>query len=88
MYIMNKKNILLWGLCLCATMGIASCRDFDEVNTNPTAASQDQVLPEYLINRAIIAAQQNPHVAERAFVLYWKTGGHQHRWWSCRRWLQ
>lgn len=50
MYIMNKKNILLWGLCLCATMGIASCRDFDEVNTNPTAASQDQVLPEYLIN--------------------------------------
>ncbi len=69
MYIMNKKNILLWGLCLCATMGIASCRDFDEVNTNPTAASQDQVLPEYLINRAIIAAQQNPHVAERAFVL-------------------
>ena len=79
MYIMNKKNILLWGLCLCATMGIASCRDFDEVNTNPTAASQDQVLPEYLINRAIIAAQQNPHVAERAFVLYWKTGGHQHR---------
>ena len=79
MYIMNKKNILLWGLCLCATMGIASCRDFDEVNTNPTAASQDQVLPEYLINRAIIVAQQNPHIAERAFVLYWRTGGHQHR---------
>ena len=77
---MNKKTkILLCCLTAVASLGMSACRDFDEVNTNPTAASQEQVLPEYLINRAIIAAQQNPHIAERAFVLYWKTAGHQHR---------
>ena len=75
----NKTKILLCCLTAVASLGMSACRDFDEVNTNPTAASQEQVLPEYLINRAIIAAQQNPHIAERAFVLYWKTAGHQHR---------
>ena len=75
----NKTKILLCCLTAVASLGMSACRDFDEVNTNPTAASQEQVLPEYLINRSIIAAQQNPHIAERAFVLYWKTAGHQHR---------
>ncbi|WP_298524329.1 SusD/RagB family nutrient-binding outer membrane lipoprotein [uncultured Porphyromonas sp.] len=77
---MNKKNMLLAGLASCAMLSLStSCRDFDDVNNNPVAADREQVLPEYLINRGIMAAQLNPHVAERAFVLYWKTGGHQHR---------
>ena len=55
----NKTKILLCCLTAVASLGMSACRDFDEVNTNPTAASQEQVLPEYLINRAIIAAQSS-----------------------------
>jgi hypothetical protein len=47
------------------------------VNTNPTAASTDQVQVEYFINNSIIHAQMNPGVSERAFVLYWVPGGRQ-----------
>lgn len=76
---MNKITLLLSGLTLGGALALTSCRDFDEVNTNPQAASIDQVRTEYLINQAINKAQLNPHLAERAFVLYWKTAGHQHR---------
>ena len=77
---MNKKNMLLAGLASCAMLCLStSCRDFDDVNNNPVAADREQVLPEYLINHGILATQLNPHVAERAFILYWKTAGHQHR---------
>lgn len=55
----------------------ASCSKFDELGKDPLAASGDQVQVEYFINNAIIGAQMDPHVAERAFVLYWKTAGHQ-----------
>lgn len=56
---------------------LASCNDFEEINTNPTAANVDQVQVEYFINNSIIGAQMNPDTAERSFVLYWKTAGHQ-----------
>ena len=55
---------------------VVSCKKFDEINVNPTAANESQVLPEYFINQSIINAQQNPDVAERSFVLYWKTAAH------------
>lgn len=58
---------------------ISSCSDFDEVNDDPKAANIEQVQVEYIINQSIIQAQQNPDVAERAFVLYWKTASRQHR---------
>lgn len=58
---------------------ISSCSDFEEINVDPKAASGEQVQVEYIINQAIIQAQQNPDVAERAFVLYWKTASRQHR---------
>lgn len=76
---MNKMNSLISGLSLLTILSIGSCKDFDEVNTNPTVASKDQVRTEYLINQAIITAQQDPHIAERAFVRYWKNAGHQQR---------
>ncbi|MCX2451075.1 SusD/RagB family nutrient-binding outer membrane lipoprotein [Pedobacter sp. PLR] len=63
---------------LATSLLLTSCKKFDEVNVNPVAASGDQVQPEYFLNNSIIGAQQNPEVAERAFVLYWKTAGHQH----------
>lgn len=65
-------------LLLATSLLLASCKKFEEINVNPVAASPEQVQPEYFLNNAIIGAQQNPEVAERAFVLYWKTAGHQH----------
>jgi hypothetical protein len=56
-----------------------SCSKFDELGTDPKSASEDQVEVEYAINGSIIGAQMNPDVAERSFVLYWKTAGRQHR---------
>ena len=54
-----------------------SCKKFDEINTNPLAASADQVQVDYFINNSIISAQMDPHIAERVFILYWKTAGRQ-----------
>ncbi|HPY29025.1 MAG TPA: SusD/RagB family nutrient-binding outer membrane lipoprotein, partial [Prolixibacteraceae bacterium] len=59
---------------------LAACSDFEEINVDPKAASVEQVQVEYIINNAIISAQQDPHVAERAYVLYWKTASRQHRY--------
>jgi hypothetical protein len=53
------------------------CSDFDEINTDPYMANESQVQVEYLINNSIYGAQQDPHIAERIFVLYWKTAGRQ-----------
>lgn len=53
--------------------------DFLDVNVDPRAANLEQVQVEYFINSSITGAQMNPHDAERAFVLYWKTAGRQHR---------
>ena len=62
-------------------LAISSCSEssFLDVNTDPKAASFDQVQVEYFINSSITGAQMNPHDAERAFVLYWKTAARQHR---------
>ena len=75
---MNKIFITLSALVL-SVLPFTSCRDFDEVNRDPLAAHRDQVLSEYLINRAMMTAQQDPHIAERAFVRYWKNASHQQR---------
>lgn len=56
---------------------ISSCKKFDAINTNPLAASEEQVQVEYLINASIVGAQMDPDVAERSFILYWKSGGRQ-----------
>lgn len=61
-----------------AGWGALSCSNFEELNTNPTAADDQQVRPEYFLNNSIIGAQQDPHVAERIFVLYWKTAARHH----------
>ena len=58
-----------------AGFSLMSCEDFDVINDDPMAASADQVQVEYFINRSIIGTQQDPHIAERAFVLYWKGAG-------------
>lgn len=54
-----------------------SCSKFEALNSDPTKASEDQVKPEYFLNNSIIGAQQDPHVGERVFVYYWKSGSRQ-----------
>lgn len=55
----------------------SGCKDFEELNTDPLSANIDQVQPEYFLNNSILGAQQDPNIAERVFVLYWKTAGRQ-----------
>ncbi|MFD0793544.1 SusD/RagB family nutrient-binding outer membrane lipoprotein [Mucilaginibacter litoreus] len=66
-----KKSCLV----LTATMMLASCKKFDEINQNPFAASPSQVETEYFLNNSIIGAQQDPGLSERMFILYWVVGG-------------
>lgn len=67
-----KKSCLL----LTATLLVASCKKFTELNNNPLKANGDQVQTEYFIDNAIIGAQQDPGLSERVFILYWVVGGH------------
>ena len=55
---MKTMNKLFLGLGFCA--GLVSCSDFDEVNTNPTAAGEEYVKPQYALNNSIGQAQMNP----------------------------
>lgn len=73
------KNILKKSFlpALVALFFTTSCSDFEQINVNPLKANESQVQVEYFINNSIIGAQMDPHIAERIFVLYWKTAGHQ-----------
>ncbi len=66
---MKTMNKLFLGLGFCA--GLVSCSDFDEVNTNPTAAGEEYVKPQYALNNSIGQAQMNPGTAERVVVYNW-----------------
>lgn len=66
---MKTMNKLFLGLGFC--VGLVSCSDFDEVNTNPTAAGEEYVKPQYALNNSIGQAQMNPGTAERVVVYNW-----------------
>lgn len=67
---MNKRYKKIYKLSLLALF-MVGCSDFEDVNKNPNAADANQVRVEYAINKSITDAQQDPEVAERAFVLTW-----------------
>lgn len=72
------KNIIkIAVLYLAPILFFTSCKKITDINTNPTAASANQVQVEYFIDNSIIHAQMNPGVSERAFILYWTAAGHQ-----------
>lgn len=56
---------------------LSACKKITDINTNPVAASADQVQVEYFIDNSIVHAQMNPGVSERSFILYWQAAGHQ-----------
>jgi hypothetical protein len=62
------------------TIGLlcTSCNDFEDINNNPFAVDASKAEPEYFLNNSILGAQQDPNIAERVFVLYWKTAARQH----------
>jgi len=74
----NFLNKILMPVIAVTLLG-TGCKKFDDLNVNPNLANESQVQVEYFINGAIIADQMNPHIAERIFVLYWKTAGRQQR---------
>lgn len=49
----------------------ASCKDFQEINQDPNAVPEGQVRIEFLLNKSIYSAQQDPHIAERMFIGNW-----------------
>lgn len=72
-----KTRYIGMSLLITTLVAASSCKKFDEINTNPLAASADQVQVDYFINNSIISTQMDPHIAERVFILYWKTAGRQ-----------
>ena len=71
-----KKYIL--PAVIASTLFLTNCSDFDKINVDPYSANENQVLPEYFLHNSILGTQQDPNIAERAFVLIWKTAARQH----------
>lgn len=59
--------IFMTGLLVLAN----ACSDFDEINNDPNAASEDQINVMWMLNKSITDAQMDPHIHERIFVYYW-----------------
>ncbi|WP_284460022.1 SusD/RagB family nutrient-binding outer membrane lipoprotein [Chryseobacterium sp.] len=70
-----KKYILSF---IALTTFCCACNDFEEINNDPFAVDINKSEPEYFLNNSILGAQQDPNIAERVFVLYWKTAARQH----------
>lgn len=68
---MNKKLINIAASLLVASNFI-SCSDFEEINKDPNAVTEEKAKAEYFFNNSVIEAQQSPHIAERIFILTWK----------------
>ena len=72
-----KKTLSKITIALGLAASISACSKFEDINTNPYQATEEQVQVEYFLNNSIISAQQEAHIAERVFVLYWKSAGRQ-----------
>lgn len=62
-----------------AILLFASCSDFEEINVDPSAVDENNVQIAHLLNKSIFDAQQDPHIAERIFVLTWKRAARYER---------
>lgn len=60
-----------------ASLSLACCSDFEEVNTNPFAVGPLVTKAYYALNKSILFAQQNPDTAERLFVINWAAAARQ-----------
>ena len=74
------KNIIktaAFALIGTATLTMAGCSDFEEINRSPFAVDALSTKPYYALNRSIIQAQQNPDTSERLFVINWAAAARQ-----------
>ncbi|WP_372483426.1 SusD/RagB family nutrient-binding outer membrane lipoprotein [Elizabethkingia anophelis] len=71
-----KKYIL--PSIIASALFLTNCSDFDKINVDPYSPDANQVQPEFFLHNSILGAQQDPNIAERAFVLIWKTAARQH----------
>lgn len=69
---MKTFNKILMGLASTVVL-LSGCSDFEDLNNDPTKVDKEKVRTHYLLNKSIVDAQQNPHIAERIFVYSWKT---------------
>ncbi|WP_455628364.1 SusD/RagB family nutrient-binding outer membrane lipoprotein [Parabacteroides chinchillae] len=69
---MKTFNKIMIGLASSAALLFTACSDFEEINKDPNAVSEDNVQVAHLLNKSIVGAQMNPEIAERIFVLSWK----------------
>ena len=67
--------IFMTGLLVLAN----ACSDFDEINNDPNAASEDQINVMWMLNKSITDAQMDPHIHERIFVYYWMDAARMQR---------
>lgn len=72
---MKKISRILTFSALALTF--AGCSDFDEINRDPQAVDESTNRPYYALNKSMMAAQQNPGVAERLFVINWAASARQ-----------
>ncbi|WP_270089467.1 SusD/RagB family nutrient-binding outer membrane lipoprotein [Sphingobacterium sp. SYP-B4668] len=73
-----KNFISKIGIALLLGGTITSCSKFEDMNVDPLKANDTQAKIEYFFNNSLTGAQQDPNIAERIFVLDWKTAGRQH----------
>lgn len=74
---MKNNSILLYIFFTAAIFFFGGCSDFDDINRDPNAANEGDIKVQYILNKAITDAQQDPHISERAFTLYWRGAGRQ-----------
>jgi len=69
---MKTFNKIIVGVLSAVAVSFSSCSDFEDINKDPNAVSEENVQVAHLLNKSIIDAQQDPHIAERMFILSWK----------------
>lgn len=69
---MKTFNKIIAGALSVVMVSVSSCSDFEDINKDPNAVSEENVQVAHLLNKSIIDAQQDPHIAERIFILTWK----------------
>lgn len=67
---MKTINNLFWGLGL-ISLGLTSCSDFDEVNTDPSKTELGSVKSYYALNQSFSKIQMDPSTGERVYVYNW-----------------
>jgi len=70
---MKTINNLFWGLGL-ISLGLTSCSDFDEVNTDPSKTELGSVKSYYALNQSFSKIQMDPSTGERVYVYNWGEG--------------